>query len=145
MANQISLHPGETTLKSTMKGCDAMFPALADTLGSSVAGIKGPALKMIERCAADTNHVTAGMARGNVVAATGTPCEMSEIKAETAMKLMLMTGRKLAGKTLGIVGFGRIGRETARRARLGFGMHIVVHNRSAVPEADLDQFDAEQV
>ncbi|NNJ75903.1 MAG: hypothetical protein HKP56_12165 [Anderseniella sp.] len=77
--------------------------------------------------------------------ATGTFGEMSESTAETALKLMLMTGRKLSGKTLGIVGFGRIGRETARRAHFGFGMKVVVHNRSAVPDEDLDKFGAEQM
>ncbi len=122
-----------------------MFPTLADTLGSSVPGGQGPALKMIERCAAGTGHVNAGMARDKAIAAPGTPDEVTEIKAELAMKLLLIAGRELSGKTLGIVGYGRIGRETARRAHLGFGMKIVVHNRSVVPEDDLDQLSAEQV
>ena len=39
---------------------------------------------------------------------------------------------------------GRAGRETARRAHFGFGMKIVVHNRSVVPDEDLDLFKAEQ-
>ena len=122
-----------------------MLPTLTDTLGSSAPGIGSPALKIVENYCAGTNHINAGMARdmGSVVA--GTTNEMSESNAETAMKLMLMAGRKLSGKTLGIVGFGRIGRETARRARFGFGMKVVVHNRSVVPDEDLDQFSAEQV
>ena len=89
--------------------------------------------------------MNAGIARATGNVAKGTSGKMSESTAETALKLMLMTGQKLAGKTLGIVGFGRIGRETARRAHFGFGMKIVVHNRSAVPDADLGQFKAEQV
>ena len=137
--------PGETNLKSTMKGCDTMFPTLTDTLGSSVAGIRNPAVKVVETCCAATNHVNVGMARGTAIAATDTPDEMTENKAEIAMKLMLMAGRKLSGKTLGIVGFGRVGRETARSAHFGFGMKVVVHNRSLVPDEDLDQFNAEQV
>lgn len=145
MANQISLHPGEPAPNSAMKGCDAMLPTLTDTLGSSVPGIQDPALTMIERCAAGTGHVNAGTTTGKAIATAGTPGELSEARAETAMRLMLMTGRKLSGKTLGIVGFGRSGRETARRAHLGFGVKIVVHNRSAVPDSDLEQFDAEQV
>lgn len=39
------------------------------------------------------------------------------------------TGRELAGKTLGILGFGRVGKEVAKRA-LAFGMHVRVHNTS---------------
>lgn len=43
----------------------------------------------------------------------------------------LFWGAKVKGETLGIVGFGRIGREVARRAR-GFGLNIVYHNRNRV-------------
>lgn len=41
-------------------------------------------------------------------------------------------GRTLAGKVLGLVGFGQIGQETARRA-LAFGMRILYHSRRQVP------------
>jgi lactate dehydrogenase-like 2-hydroxyacid dehydrogenase len=37
------------------------------------------------------------------------------------------------GKTLGIVGYGRIGRATARRAHLGFGMRVLYHQRNPLP------------
>jgi glyoxylate reductase len=40
-----------------------------------------------------------------------------------------LLGRDLAGSTLGLVGFGRIGQEVAKRAE-GFGMHVVFHRRS---------------
>ena len=42
-----------------------------------------------------------------------------------------MAGAKVSGKTLGIVGMGRIGKATARRAHFGFGMKIVFFNRSS--------------
>lgn len=145
MADQIPLHPDEPAPNSAMKACDAMFTTLTDTLGSSVPGIQGPALTMIERCAAGTGHVNAGTPSGKAIAAAGAPGGLGEARAETALKLMLMTGRKLSGKTLGIIGFGRIGRETARRAHFGFGMNIVIHDRSVVPGTDLEQFDAKQV
>ncbi|MCW1404465.1 NAD(P)-binding domain-containing protein [Novosphingobium sp. MW5] len=50
----------------------------------------------------------------------------------------------MSGKTLGIVGFGRIGQEMARRARFGFGMKIIVHNRSRVDASVLAEFGAVQ-
>jgi phosphoglycerate dehydrogenase-like enzyme len=45
-----------------------------------------------------------------------------------------MTGREIAGKTLGIVGFGRIGRRVGEIAHLGFGMTVVYNDIVAPPE-----------
>ena len=56
-----------------------------------------------------------------------------------------LVGTKVSGKTLGIVGFGRIGQEMARRAHHGFGMKIVVQNRSRVSPDVLARFNATQV
>ncbi len=39
-----------------------------------------------------------------------------------------LTGRELSGKTLGVVGFGRIGQQTARICRKGFNMSVVYHD-----------------
>ncbi|WP_395541325.1 NAD(P)-dependent oxidoreductase [Neotabrizicola sp. sgz301269] len=46
-------------------------------------------------------------------------------------------GRELSGRTLGILGFGNIGRTLARIARQGFGMPVVVHSRSPVSDMDV--------
>ena len=51
----------------------------------------------------------------------------------------------MAAATLGIVGFGRIGQAMAQRAHFGFGMKILVQNRSAVSPAVLAQFGAIQM
>jgi lactate dehydrogenase-like 2-hydroxyacid dehydrogenase len=45
---------------------------------------------------------------------------------------LLLLGREVSGQTLGIIGFGRIGQEVARRAR-GFGMRVLYHSRSRAP------------
>jgi D-3-phosphoglycerate dehydrogenase / 2-oxoglutarate reductase len=47
-------------------------------------------------------------------------------------------GRELSGRTLGILGFGNIGRTLARIAQQGFGMPILVHTRSPVTEAGVE-------
>ena len=56
-----------------------------------------------------------------------------------------LVGTKVSGKTLGIIGFGRIGQEMARRAHHGFGMKIIVQNRSQVSPDVLGQCNAVQV
>jgi gluconate 2-dehydrogenase len=48
----------------------------------------------------------------------------------------LLTGSEVHGATLGILGMGRIGQAIARRGALGFGMKVIYHNRSRLPEAD---------
>ena len=95
---------------------------------------------------------------------------LSECTADLALTLMLMVSRragegerelragqwkgwrpthlmgtKMSGKTLGIVGYGRIGRETARRANHGFGMDILVFNRSEINAQTLKENNASQV
>ena len=48
----------------------------------------------------------------------------------------MLIGQDVHGATLGIIGMGRIGQAIARRGALGFGMKVLYHNRSRLPEAD---------
>jgi len=56
-----------------------------------------------------------------------------------------MAGAKVSGKILGIVGMGRIGKATARRAHFGFGMKIVFFNRSPVDDDETRAMGAVQM
>ena len=116
------------------------------------------------------SHIDVDSAQTHGIAVTNTPDVLSECTADLTMTLMLMVARragegerelrdglwtgwrpthmvgtKVSGKTLGIVGFGRIGREVARRAHFGFGMKILVLNRSPVSAETLKEFGATQV
>lgn len=153
-----------------MKDYDAMLPTSTDTVSSTVLDINNPRAKIIGNFGAGTNHINVDAARDKGIVVTNTPDEQGECTAEIAITLMLMLARKtghgerelrsgdwdgwspthmvgqqLSGKTLSIVGFGAAGLETARRARFGFGMKIVVHNRSAVSDEVLGQVGAEQI
>jgi lactate dehydrogenase-like 2-hydroxyacid dehydrogenase len=108
----------------------------------------------------DHIDVAAAKARGLIV--TNTPEVLTDCTADLAFMLILtaarraheyeaimragwrkgfglgdMLGTRVSGKTLGIVGFGRIGRAVAQRAR-GFGMRILYHDAHRLP-ADLEQ------
>ena len=107
------------------------------------------------------NNIDLDAARAAAVVVTNTPGVLTDATADIAMALILAATRRMSeteaalrrgewklwaptgwlgmglqGKTLGIVGMGRIGQATARRAALGFGMRIVYFNRSAVGPFD---------
>ena len=96
------------------------------------------------------------------IALCHTPGVLTETTADTIFALLMATSRRIPelalfvrsgqwqrnigedlfgwdvhGKTVGILGMGRIGLALARRAALGFGMPVIYNNRSAVPEAEL--------
>ena len=122
-----------------------------------------PQLRVVATMAVGYNNfdVEACTARG--VLCTNTPDVLTETTADFGFALMLAAARRMAesehflrrgewtrwaydmftgsdvhGATLGILGMGRIGQAIARRAALGFGMRVIYHNRSRLPE-DIEQ------
>ncbi len=60
-------------------------------------------------------------------------------------KIPGLTAPELAGQTIGIVGFGKVGQAVARRARFELGMEVVIHTRSRVAPVTLARLGARQV
>ncbi|MEM9524742.1 MAG: D-glycerate dehydrogenase [Pseudomonadota bacterium] len=149
---------------------DAVLPTVTDKIGAEALDVRKAQTKILANYGVGYSHIDVEKAKTHGIAITNTPDVLSECTADLAMTLMLMVARragdgerelragkwdgwrpthlvgtKVSGKTLGIVGFGRIGREMARRAHFGFGMDILVYNRSDVPLDVLSQFGATQV
>lgn len=143
-------------LEVAVQRADVLSPTITDIIDADLIAKAGPQLKMIANFGAGVDHIDidAAVARGLIV--TNTPGVLTEDTADLAMSLILavsrrivegaqvmqegrfegwtptwMTGRKLWGKRLGIVGMGRIGQALARRAR-AFGMQVHYHNRKPV-------------
>jgi lactate dehydrogenase-like 2-hydroxyacid dehydrogenase len=130
-------------------------PLTAATIQSLPANIR-----LIASYSVGTDHIDLAAAAARGVHVTNTPDVLTDATADVAMLLILSACRQasiaerelragrwrglsmadvpgidLAGRTLGIYGFGRIGQATARRAR-AFGMRIVYHGPQPKPEAE---------
>ena len=156
--------------RDALQRADALLSTVTDNLDASVMSVKDPRTRVIANFGVGYSHIDLEAAKSNNIAVTNTPDVLSDCTADLAMTLLLMSarragegerelrsggwtgwrpthlmGRKVSGKKLGIIGFGRIGRAMARRAHAGFGMNIKVFNRSTVPSAALDAVAAESV
>ena len=163
-------HPfSREELAAALCGADALCPTVTDALGADLFG-PGASVRIIGNYGVGYNHIDVAAARGHGIVVTNTPDVLTDCTADLTMTLILMcarragegerelragdwtgwrpshmVGARVTGKTLGIVGMGRIGQATARRARHGFGMRIACYSRSPVPRAVLDEVQAHQV
>lgn len=153
-------------LETAVQRADVLSPTITDIIDADLIAKAGPQLKMIANFGAGVDHIDidAAVARGLIV--TNTPGVLTEDTADLAMSLILavsrrivegaqvmqegrfegwtptwMTGRKLWGKRLGIVGMGRIGQALARRAK-AFGMQVHYHNRKPVSSMIAEELGA---
>lgn len=147
---------------------DAILPTVTDRLGADVI-LPGGRLRFLGNYGVGYSHIDVAAAKAAGVVVSNTPDVLSDCTADIAMTLLLMVarragegerflraglwdgwrpsqliGRKVAGATLGIVGFGRIGQAMAQRAHHGFGMKVLVQNRSAVAPEVLAAYGARQ-
>jgi glyoxylate reductase len=141
-------------LHAAVRGADAVVAMLHDRIDDAFLDAAGEQLKVVANVAVGYDNVDLDAARRHGVTITNTPGVLTDATADLTIALMLaitrrlgegerrirsgepwawsidfMLGRGLRGKTLGIVGYGEIGRATAARAR-AFGMEIVHTRRS---------------
>jgi lactate dehydrogenase-like 2-hydroxyacid dehydrogenase len=136
---------------------DAILPTLGDGFSAEVLGSASPLrCRLLANFGVGYNHLDVTAAKALGVSVTNTPGAVTDATADLAMTLILMTARRagegerlvrsgqwkgwnptqllglhVTGKTVGIIGMGRIGQAIARRCHFGFGMDVTYFNRSA--------------
>lgn len=146
-------------LLAAMRDCDVLVPTVTDTIDAEMIAQAGTRIGMIASFGAGTDHIDIAAARAHRIMVTNTPGVFTDDTADLTLALVIlvsrrfsenvrtlregrwagwgpsvMLGHSLSGKTLGIVGMGRIGQAVAHRAR-AFGMDIRYHNRHPLPAA----------
>jgi glyoxylate reductase len=148
-------------LIASTRGSDGLLCLLTDTIDAAVLDIQPP-LKVVSNYAVGFNNVDVAAATARGIPVTNTPGVLTETTADFAWTLlmavarrvveadrltregrftqwepMLLLGTDIHGKTLGLVGAGRIGLAMARRA-IGFAMTVLYYDVHD-PPADLIQ------
>lgn len=172
---EVSLNSDDTAytaaeLRQLMTQHDALGVTVTDVIDASVLTAPNCRVKLIANFGVGYNHIDLKAAHTAGIAVTNTPGVLTDCTADLALTLLLMTARRagegerevraglwsgwrpthllgtrVTGKTLGIVGAGRIGLATARRAHHGFGMKILLHSRSAVDSSVMTELQATQM
>jgi glyoxylate reductase len=152
--------PTRDELLEAVGGASGVLATATEKMDGEVMDAAGDGLRIIANMAVGYDNIDVGAATERGVIVTNTPGVLDETTADVAFMLVLAAARRLGegerllragkwewwgpkqlrgldvwGKTLGIVGMGRIGRAVARRGK-GFGMEILYHNRSRNEEAE---------
>ncbi|MFH0971579.1 MAG: D-glycerate dehydrogenase [Candidatus Micrarchaeota archaeon] len=141
-----------------IKGKDALLCLLTDKIDGDLMD-QNPNLKIISNYAVGFDNIDIPAATHRKILVTNTPGVLTETTADLTMGLLLAAARRIVesdkftrearyegwgpsmllgvdvyGKTLGVVGLGRIGRAVATRAYRGFGMNIIYND----PQEDFE-------
>ncbi len=166
--HQEPLPPSRAELLQHVKGCEGILSLLSDQIDAEVMDEAGEQLKVISNFAVGYNNIDVQQAKIRQVAVGNTPDVLTEATADLAVALVLATARRireaaqdvasgrwhtweptgwqgveLRGKTLGIVGMGRIGESVARTMRGGWQMKIQYTSRT--PKNLPSHLDAQHV
>ncbi len=146
----------EAEVTAALADYDMILPTLGDAFtGAAIRACDTLRCKLLANFGVGYNHIDAQAASDCGIAVTNTPGAVTDATADIAMTLILMTARRagegermvragqwagwqptqmlglhISGKTVGIIGMGRIGQAIAHRCREGFGCKIVFANRS---------------
>ncbi len=156
------------TLLSGVRQADALICLLTDTVDREVIEA-GSKLRVIANVAVGYNNIDVAIARQRGIFVTNTPDVLTDATADLTWALILSVTRRLieadsflrsgkfagwdfdmllgtglTGKTLGLIGYGRIGKAVARRAT-GFGMKVNYCGRDDIAYRDDPQYNAHMI
>ncbi len=154
----VTVHQGGPLTSNDAAAALAAYDLILPTLGDQfdAAAFAGNIrCKMLGNFGVGYNHIDVDAAAKAGVCVSNTPDVLTDATADIALTLLLATARRagegerlvragnwggfdvggmlgthVTGKTLGIIGMGRIGQAIAQRGHFGFGMDVVFHNRS---------------
>ncbi len=154
------LPPSRETLLARVRGVDGILSLLTDKIDAAVMDAAGAQLKVISNYAVGYDNIDLAAAAARGIAVGNTPGILTDTTADFAFALLMAAARRVVegerfvragkwqtwepmqllgtdihGATLGIIGFGRIGKAMARRAT-GFGMRILYLQRRATADPD---------
>ncbi|KSV94964.1 D-glycerate dehydrogenase [Sinorhizobium sp. GL28] len=157
-------------LADALRTYDAVLPTVSDRLPAELFAGGGLRAKILGNYGVGYNHIDVAAAKAANIVVTNTPGVLTDCTADIAMTLLLavarragegerqvragewtgwrpthMIGSKVTGKTLGIIGFGRIGKAMAKRCHFGFDMDVVFYNRSRIDPAEASRYGARQL
>lgn len=156
-------------LKDALASADALFPTVTDRIDADVLSAEPLRARLIGNFGVGFNNIDIEAAKERGLVVTNTPEVLTDATADLAMTLLLsvarragegerhvragawsgwrpthMMGTQVTGKTLGLIGFGRIGQAMARRAHGGFGMRILFFDPYPPNEAAVQATAAER-
>lgn len=137
-------------LKLALQTADALLPTVTDPITADILGVENKRVGIIGNFGVGYNNIDVNAAKEHGVVVTNTPDVLTDCTADIAMLLLLMSarrasegdrlvrsrqwqgwhpthmlGQKVTGKTLGLIGFGRIAQAMAKKAHHGFDMKIL--------------------
>ena len=154
-------------LKAALQTADAILPTVTDPITADILSVPNKRAKIIGNFGVGYNNIDIAAAKREGLVVTNTPHVLTDCTADIAMLLLLMSarrasegdrlvrnkqwqgwapthmlGQKVTGKTLGLIGFGRIAQAMARKAHHGFGMKIICTTPHTPPPDALQEFQA---
>jgi lactate dehydrogenase-like 2-hydroxyacid dehydrogenase len=161
---------GSDGLQDALRSADALLCTVTDRLTAEVLSAEPLRARMLANFGVGFNHIDINAAKARGLAVSNTPDVLTEATADVAMTLLLMVARRagegerhlrcgawtgwrpthmlgtqVSGKTLGLIGMGRIARAVARRAHHGFGMRVLFHDPYPPSAPDAAALGAEPV
>ena len=154
-------------LAQALAWADVVCPTVTDSLTGALLSAPTVNAKLLANFGVGFNHIDMAAASRAGIAVTNTPGVLTDATAEIALTLMLSSARRagegerlvrsgqwggwhpthmlstqVTGKTLGIVGMGRIGLAFAKQAHHGLGMNIMYSSRETRSEQALEGLPA---